>query len=244
MSTRTRERIAGVVAALAALAAVDALAPDLPDPGHAGQLAFLAVVSLPLATLAVHAGSGGRVPLAGLAAGALAGLAAAAAAIALGFPGTPATLAKLVVAACLGMLLASMLTTPVEVVAIALLIAAVDVYSVAAGPTHVIVANHPGVLDDVALNLRVPGTAGVAQIGTSDLLFFALFTAACVRLGLRRWATWAAMTASFGVTFALADHFELALPALPLLSVAFLATNADLLWARRRGAPIPPNGRA
>jgi hypothetical protein len=243
MRTTTRQAAAGVAAALALLAAADAAAPHLPDPGHAGQLAFLALVSLPLATLAVQAASRGHVLGLRLLVGAAAGGAVAAAAIHFGHPGTPATLAKLVVAACLGMLLASMLTTPLEVAVIAVLIAAVDIYSVAAGPTHEIVSNHPGVLDDVALNLQVPGTQAVAQIGTSDLIFFALFAAATVRLHLRRWATWAAMTASFGATFVLADHFDLALPALPLLSLAFLATNADLLWARRRGT-IPPGRRA
>jgi hypothetical protein len=243
MTTTARRAAAGVAAALALLAAVDAAAPHLPDPGHAGQLAFLALVSLPLATLAVQAASRGHALGWRLLAGAAAGAAAAVAAIHFGHPGTPATLAKLVVAACLGMVLASMLSTPLEVAAIAVLIAAVDIYSVAAGPTHEIVNNHPGVLDDVALNLHVPGTTGVAQIGTSDLIFFALFAAATVRLHLRRWATWAAMTASFGVTFVLADHFDLALPALPLLSLAFLGTNADLLWGRRRGA-IPPGRRA
>jgi hypothetical protein len=245
MRTRTSRAAGATAAALALLAAVDVAAPHLPDPGHAAQLAFLALVSLPLATLAVLAGSPGHVLGArALLVGAAAGVAAAAAAIQSGHPGTPATLAKLVVAACLGMLLASMLSSPAEVAAIALLIAAVDIYSVAAGPTHEIVQNHPGVLDDVALNLRVPGTEAVAQIGSSDLIFFALFTAATLRLGLRRWTSWAAMTASFGLTFVLADRFDVALPALPLLSLAFLASNGDVLWARTRGGAIPPNGRA
>jgi hypothetical protein len=170
------------------------------------------------------------------------GIAAAAAFIHEGHPATGATLAKLAAAACIGMLLASMLQTGVEVAVIALVIAVVDGYSVAVGPTHEIVSHHPGLLDDVALNLRVPGSYAVAQIGSSDLVFFALFAAATSRLGLRRWPTWAAMTASFGVTIILADQFEVALPALPLLSLAFLAANADLLWQRRGARPFHPNG--
>jgi hypothetical protein len=231
-----------IVAALLGLAVVDLAAPHLPDPGNAGQLAFLALVSIPLATLAVAAASplqrlGWRlVPVAVIA------VAVAVAAIDLGHPATVATVAKLVAAACIGMLLASMLQTGLEVVAIAFVIAAVDIYSVAAGPTHEIVAHHPSVLDDVALNLRVPGSYAVAQIGSSDLIFFALFCAATVRLGLRRWPTWLAMTASFGLTIVLADRLNVALPALPLLSVAFLAANADLLWARRGSGPVHPNG--
>ncbi|MGN6380090.1 MAG: hypothetical protein ACTHNU_14145 [Gaiellales bacterium] len=228
--------------ALVGLAVADAGAPHLPNPGNAGQLAFLAVVTIPLATLAVFAASPAQrlgwrlVPVAVL------GIVVAVAAIHFGHPATVATVAKLVAASCIGMLLASMLQTGLEVVAIALVIAAVDIYSVAAGPTHEIVAHHPSVLDDVAINLRVPGSYAVAQIGSSDLIFFSLFCAATVRLGLRRWATWLAMTASFGVTIILADRLEVALPALPLLSLAFLAANADILWARRGAGPVPPNG--
>jgi hypothetical protein len=231
-----------IVAALLGLAVADIAAPHLPDPGNAGQLVYLSLVSIPLATLSVAAASpfqrlGWR-----LAPVALIALAVGVFAIDSGHPATVATVAKLVAAACIGMLLASMLQTGLEVVAIALVIAAVDIYSVAAGPTHEIVAHHPSVLDDVALNLRVPGSYAVAQIGSSDLIFFALFSAATVRLGLRRWPTWLAMTASFGVTIVLADRLNVALPALPLLSVAFLAANADILWSRRGAGPVHPNG--
>jgi hypothetical protein len=55
------------------------------------------------------------------------------------------------------------------------------------------------------------------------------------------------MTASFGVTMAVAvwvDPFDIGgLPALPLLSVAFLTANADLLWRelrRRQREPAVP----
>ncbi len=43
------------------------------------------------------------------------------------------------------------------------------------------------------------------------------------------------MVVSFLVTIAVAMWWT-ALPALPLLSVAFLAVNADLLWRELRGA--------
>ena len=43
------------------------------------------------------------------------------------------------------------------------------------------------------------------------------------------------MTASFGATIALAVWLDLGgLPALPLLSLAFLVANADLLWREVR----------
>ncbi len=229
------------VGALAALAAVDIAAPHLGDPGTNGQLVFLALVSLPLATLVVQAFRSAHPLGPRLLIGAAGAAAVAAALIRLGYPATPATLVKLVAATLIGITLAGVLKSTAEIVGIAVLVAAVDIYSVAAGPTHEIVAHHPGVLDDLALNLHPPGTYAVAQIGSSDFIFFALFAAATTRLSLRPWATWGAMTASFGVTFALADHFATALPALPLLSAAFLATNADRLWHGRRGTRDSPD---
>jgi hypothetical protein len=44
------------------------------------------------------------------------------------------------------------------------------------------------------------------------------------------------MTLSFGATLALTVWFDIGgLPALPLLSLGFLAPNADLLWRKLRG---------
>jgi len=106
---------------------------------------------------------------------------------------------------------------------------------VAAGPTHAIVLHHQQVLGDFTLAFHPPGSSSVAQIGASDFVFFALFTAASGRLGLRRRATWIAMTASLGVTMALSYAFDSALPALPLLSAAFIGANADVLLHRARG---------
>jgi hypothetical protein len=175
----------------------------------------------------------------------LAGAAAAAAAlagilIATGLPGTPATLAKLVAAACAGFALTVLLRTPLELAGIAVLVAVVDTLSVAAGPTHVIVEHHTDVLDTFTLAFHPPGSFGSAQIGVSDFVFFALFAAAATRTGLRRRATWAAMTASFGATAALSYAVDAALPALPLLSLGLLLPNADILWVRARGTRASP----
>ncbi len=74
------------------------------------------------------------------------------------------------------------------------------------------------------------------------MVFFALFLAATVRWSLRPALTWVLMTASFGGTIALAVGPNFGglhgLPALPLLSLAFLVANGDVLYrtlsARRR----------
>jgi hypothetical protein len=122
------------------------------------------------------------------------------------------------------------------VVLVAAIIPVVDIYSVFAGPTKEITTNHEQTFFALSFAFPAPGALGQANLGLPDLLFFALFLAATVRWGLRTNWTWLAMVASFGATMALAVGLEVdGLPALPLLSLAFLGTNADLLWRRLRG---------
>jgi hypothetical protein len=103
----------------------------------------------------------------------------------------------------------------------------------------VIVTHHEHVFTTLSYAFPVPGEHTAANLGLPDILFFALFLAASVRFGLRPGLTWLAMTASFGATIAIAVARDLGgLPALPLLSLAFLAPNADLLWRRMRGRPV------
>jgi hypothetical protein len=78
---------------------------------------------------------------------------------------------------------------------------------------------------------RFPGEHNYATLGIPDLLFFALFLAAAARFRLRVAATWIAMILLLGATIALAVWLDLrGLPALPALSLGFLAPNADLIW--------------
>jgi hypothetical protein len=121
------------------------------------------------------------------------------------------------------------------VVLVAAIIPVVDSYSVFAGPTKEITTNHEQTFFALSFAFPAPGALGQANLGLPDLLFFALFLAATVRWNLRSGWTWVAMVASFGATMALAVGLDVdGLPALPLLSVAFLAANADLLWHRLR----------
>lgn len=239
MLTVARARLLAI-AALVALFAVETAAPHLPDPGTALQVTWIAVIAIPLATVAIALVAAPPPPRVWLGVTVAVGLALSIGLIQLGYSTTPATITKLIASAAIGLLLGSYLTARIEVVVVAIIIAVVDIASVAAGPTHEIVAHHPKTLDALTLNLHPIGSYGVAQIGCSDLVFFAFFTAAAASLGLRRWITWLVMTASFGLTLALAYAFDLALPALPLLSVAFLAANADLLIAPSHAAHDSP----
>ena len=73
------------------------------------------------------------------------------------------------------------------------------------------------------------------------MLFFSLFLASAAQFGLRVGLSWVLMTASFGVTVALAVWLDLGgLPALPLLSLGFLLANGDLLWSQMRSRRQQP----
>ena len=151
----------------------------------------------------------------------------------------PASFAKLGAATFVGWLFLEVFESMSWVVLVAFVIPWVDAYSVWRGPTNTIVHEHRGVFERLSFAFPVPGESGSANLGIPDLLFFALFLAATDRFGLRTRLTWLLMTASFGVTIALAVWLDLGgLPALPGLSVAFLLANGDLLWqGLRRTAP-------
>jgi hypothetical protein len=116
------------------------------------------------------------------------------------------------------------------VVLVACIIPLVDIVSVWKGPTHTITTHHFEVYTAVAIAFLVPG-GGAAYLGPPDVLFYALFLAAAARWNLRVGWTWFAMTYMYGLTIVIANAAEVdGLPALPFLSAAFIAANADLLW--------------
>jgi hypothetical protein len=121
------------------------------------------------------------------------------------------------------------------VVLVAAIIPLVDIYSVFAGPTKEITTNHVQTFHALSVYFPAPGELQQANLGLPDLLFFALFCAAAARFDLRPFWTWLGGVVSFGATMALAVGLSVdGLPALPLLSVAFLLVNGDLLWRRLR----------
>lgn len=145
--------------------------------------------------------------------------------------------AKLAAASAVGFWFLGLFERLSWVALVAAVIPVVDSLSVWRGPTHEIVSERPEVFSVLSFSFPVPDE-GAFQLGLPDLMFFAVFLGAAARWGLRLGWTWLALTASFGVTMALAvwvDPFDLGgLPALPLLSVAFLAANANLLWRELR----------
>jgi hypothetical protein len=153
----------------------------------------------------------------------------------------PASFAKLGAVTFVGWLFLDFFEEASWVVIVALIIPWVDAYSVWRGPTNTIVHHHEGVFERLSFAFPVTGENQTANLGLPDLLFFALFLAAAAQFELRTGLTWLLMTASFGATIVLAVWLDLGgLPALPLLSLAFLVANGDLLWRRLRAREPSP----
>src|SRR5207244_3754013 len=135
---------------------------------------------------------------------------------------TPENLSKLFAVTLIGFWFLEYFETAAWVVLVACIIPWVDAYSVWRGPTKVIVTHHAHVFTALSYAFPIPGEHTSANLGVPDVLFFALFLSAAARFALRPGWTWLALTASFGVTIALAVEFRIAgLPALPGLSLAF-----------------------
>jgi hypothetical protein len=229
----SRWRIAAFVVVSAALAVYFVVHERLPKLSLWWEVAVLAALVMP----AVFATVGLLLPLRGTRGRWVAALVFIGLAIAFSVLDweEPASFAKLGAATFVGWLFLDFFEEASWVVIVALIIPWVDAYSVWRGPTNTIVHHHEGIFERLSFAFPVPGENQTANLGIPDLLFFALFLAAAAQFRLRTWFTWLLMTASFGVTIAIAVWRDLGgLPALPLLSLAFLAANGDLLWRKLR----------
>jgi hypothetical protein len=222
------------------LGVYDAVAEELPDLPLGGDVSLLGGALIPLTFALVWL----ALPLRGswhVLSGAI-GLGGLAVLLEAAELGIAANYVKLAAVVCLGWLFLRFFEESTWVALVALLIIPIDAFSVARGPTKTILEERPEVFDRLSIAFPVPGEPFAAQLGLPDVLFFALFLGAAARFGLRPAATWVVCALSFGVTLAIALYAEVTgLPALPLLSAAFLLVNADLLW-RRRPRPRRPRG--
>jgi hypothetical protein len=167
----------------------------------------------------------------------IAGAACAALAFGFGEAGlrVPENFAKLAAATFVAWWFLSFFETLGWVVLVACIVPFVDAYSVWRGPTNTIVNKHPHTFGTLSFAFPAPGGHSVANLGLPDLLFFALFLASAARFGLRVLPTWIALVLSLGATMVIAVEWQVGgLPALPGLSIGFLAVNADLIRRQLR----------
>jgi hypothetical protein len=239
-SALLRRRWAALAALAAALGVYYGVSESLWSASTWWDVAFLAVVLIP----AVFALVWIALPVFGSRFGWV--LAAAAVVLAVVSTATGlgafANFAKLAAVTLVAFVVLSVLDDLPLVVLIACIVPFVDAWSVWRGPTHVIVTQRKSIFTTLSFAFPVPGEHASANLGLPDLLFFALFLAACVRFRLRPGWTWLAMAASFGATMAVAVWLDLGgLPALPGLSIAFLGANANLLWRKLAPQRLHPN---
>ena len=229
-------RVAAVLAVLVALAFYYAVSERLPDLTAWGDVAFVGLVLMPgffvLTLLALPLWQAAESRLLGAAVVALVLLTAL---LEFAQLDVAANFVKFAAVTAAGWWFLTFFDAVTWVLLVALLIVPVDIYSVFRGPTKVIVEQQPQVFDALSIAFPLPGEQNSAQLGLPDVLFFALFLGATILFALRTLPAWTAMTLSFGVTLTIAVLAEIGgLPALPLLSAAFVLVNADLIWAGLR----------
>jgi hypothetical protein len=224
-------RLAGTLVVLAVLGWYYGVSEDLPSLGVWADVAFLSAGLIPLTFLLVWLALPlRRCPVSQLA-WAAASLVALAVVLEVADLDIAANFVKIAAVVAVAWWFLSFFEALSWVVLVAVLIVPVDSFSVARGPTKEIVENQPQVFNALSISFPLPGEHNSAQLGLPDVLFFSLFLGAADRFGLRVGLTWLLMALSFGATLALAVGFEISgLPALPLLSLAFIGANADILW--------------
>ncbi len=236
-------RAAALLALAAALVVWSEIAPHLGYAGNWGSVAVVAFWVAPamfgMVWLALPARAElGPVRLGGIAAG----LVLAAILFEVADLAYASNFTKFAAATALGWWFLTFFEEPWWVLLVGVIIIPVDLYSVAQGPTKEITENRPEVFDSLSVFMRIPGTTDAGaplapQLGLPDVLFFALFLGACAQFALRVNPTWVAMVLSFGATISAAVLFEQAgVAALPLLSLAFVLVNCDLLWRSVRAS--------
>jgi hypothetical protein len=137
--------------------------------------------------------------------------------------------AKVLFAGSVGMLLARFFAEPAIVIAVPVFVAAVDIVSVAGGPSTLLARDSSRTGEFLSLYLPAWGGGRAGVLGIVDFVFFAFFASAAWRFGLRRRATAAGLLLALPAAIAIQIARGGVLPALPLLAAGLLLPNLDLL---------------
>jgi hypothetical protein len=147
--------------------------------------------------------------------------------------GAGANVVEALLASAVGLLLARWLEGPAIAVAVALFVAAVDVWSVASGPSSRMLSEGTDRVDPLSFDLPAWGDAGSAgHLGLSDAVFLSMFAAWAWRYGFRRGITIVAMVAGLLAALGLSVALDTAIPALPFIAAGFLLPNLDRIVRR------------
>jgi hypothetical protein len=141
-----------------------------------------------------------------------------------------ATPLKALAALAAGWLLAKLVSTPRQLIALALIASGVDVASVAAGPSRSIVEHGSDAFERVALHL--PPWDAQALLGPVDVVFLGLFVFGAARVGMHAGAVAVATVTGLAIGVGVALGTGAGLPAIPFMAgglaiVALIGPRAD-----------------
>jgi hypothetical protein len=158
--------------------------------------------------------------------------------------GAGANVAEALLAGAIGVLFARWLATPVIAIAVPIFVAAIDVWSVASGPTADLLDDATEISDPLSFDLPAWGHMGSAgHLGFSDALFAGMFAAWAWRYGLRRAATIVGIALGLLAALVLSVVLDRAIPALPLIAAGYLLPNLDRIPRMLRGGDAAAKAR-
>lgn len=140
-----------------------------------------------------------------------------------------ATPLKALAALAAGWLLARLVSTPSQLVALALIASAVDVASVVAGPSRSIVEDGSDAFERVAPHL--PPWDAQALLGPVDVVFLGLFAFGAARVGMNAVAVAVALVTGLVIGVGVALGTGAGLPAIPFMAAGLVTVH--LLGPRR-----------
>lgn len=159
------------------------------------------------------------------------------AALNVGGVGAVANVFEALLCGALGLLFARALSTPVVAIAVPIFVAAIDIWSVAAGPTSKLLAAPRDPVDALSFDLPTWGNAGSLGLGLSDAVFVAMFATWAWRYGFRRGATLVGLSLGLAASLVLGVLLDSGIPALPLIAAGYLLPNLDRIVDVLRRAP-------
>lgn len=151
--------------------------------------------------------------------------------------GAGANVCEAMVGGAIGLLFARALAEPMIAIAVPVFVAAIDIWSVAAGPTEQLLEANDDRTDALSFDIPAWGDEGsVGSLGVSDAIFLAMFAAYAFRFGFRRGATLVCLALALVASLVLSIVLDEAVPALPLIAAGYLLPNLDRIPAvLRRG---------
>ncbi len=155
-----------------------------------------------------------------------------------GSVGAAANVPEALLAAAVGLLFARWLSTPAVAIAVPVFVGAIDVWSVASGPTSRLLEGGLESSDALSFDMPAWGQQGSAgQLGVSDAVFLSMFAAWALHHGFRRTATIVGLAAGLIGSLVLSLALDRAVPALPLIVVGYLLPNVDRVGGLLRRSP-------